>query len=359
MKKDDIMKISIETVFKTENPGSFLQAWALKTKLEELGNEVYFSDYKKQGNTFRQRASRTIKCCIKGRFQLAFADIMKGVKFHIAKKVFKVRKQTDHAIDLHIFGSDTIWNIEDELFYEYADFFTGKNVNKPCYSFSASVGSTSKETFIQNSAICEQILKFKKVAVRDEQSHEVLSAFYPKENIVRTIDPTLLISQDAYVKHFQTKRATKDKYLLIYYFGALTDEMLAEIKNFAKEKNLKIVRVGLYDRKADVSIISSPENFISAFYHADYILTNTFHGCVFSTIFNKQFITDAINKKKVLCYLEQFSLTDRIMKAPSDFKTLMLSDINYETVNEAIQFEAEKSTNYLKEIIKGEESYEQ
>ena len=344
------MKINIRTVFKTENCGSYLQAWALKEQLSSMGHEVFFSDYK-SATTTKSKLINILKCYIKLNFKRGNSLFKKTLAFNKERKAFAISKNGNDC-DLCFFGSDTLWNFEDKFFVKNVPFFTGEDVIKPCYTYSMSIGSTGREDFINNERAVSNIQKFKKLAVRDDHTKNVLSEIYPVDNIVKTVDPTMLLDKEVYIKKFTTKNKITGKYLLVYYFGDMTNDLWTELRSFADKNSLKIVNVGFYDNRFDINLPFAPKNFITAFIDADYVFTNTFHGCIFSTIFNKQFATNGIHKKKIESLLNEFSLNSRIATIPKDLERVFMDKVDYETINTLIQEKRNKSIEYLNEAIK-------
>lgn len=343
------MKVCIITVFKAQNCGSFLQAWALKEQLSSIGNEVSFSDYKTPRSIINKTIT-VIKCCLKLNFRRANDVIKKAKAFSRCQKNLKIQKGNAKA-DIYFFGSDTLWNFNDKFFSENVSFFTGGNINKPCYAYAISVASTAKEVFMQELEGIKNIQKFKQIAVRDSHTESVLLGIYPKEQLVKVVDPTMLMDNQQYIKSFSTKRPVCEKSLVIYYFGVLPENIWRAIKEFAQKKGLKTVAVGIYEKQFDYAIVPTPENFITEFANAEYIFTNTFHGCVFSTIFNKQFATDGIRKKKIEGFLEEFSLFDRVVACPEDIEKVLTAPINYQHVNTLVENCRSRSIDYLTRAI--------
>lgn len=345
------MNTCIVTVFKTHNSGSFFQALALNEQLSRMGTEVRFCDYTPKVDALSGCVDSAVRCCLKFRFKRAVNIIKKYRGFIKFQKQFKTVQFKNENADVFFFGSDTLWNFHDSFFKNQTPFFTGAGIEKSCYAYSMSVGSTSKEEFAENIEAVKNIQKFKKIAVRDSHSEDVISKFYSKENIVRTIDPTLLMEKEFYVKNFFNENANFEKSLVVYYFGKIPQDMWKKIVDFSRERKLKIVNVGFYEKEYDVSIASSPANFITAFSNAEYIFTNTFHGCVFSTIFNKQFATDGIYKKKIEGFLEEFSLLDRVVTTPEDVEKVFTTPVNYNNVNELIKEARKRSVKYLQDAL--------
>lgn len=345
------MRINIVTVFKSENCGSFLQAWALKETLSSLGGRVRFCDYKSAGNTPKKRAINVIKCCLRFRFQRASDILKKTAQFKKQQKKLGVVRGGEGA-DLCFFGSDTLWNFDDAFFAQNAPFFTGRNVKEPCFAYSMSVGSTSKETVLAQNEAVKSIQEFKGIAVRDAHTWDVLSEIYPCDAMVRTVDPTMLVDKETYISEFSNVKHCAAKSLVVYYFGVIPEEMWKVLQAFAKKRGLTIINVGLHGDRAAPSVVASPVNFISAFANAEYIFTNTFHGCVFSTIFNKPFATNGIHKKKIEGFLEEFSLLDRVVSDASEIATVLTTPVEYERVNALIKEKRDASIEYLDRCIR-------
>lgn len=353
------MKICITTVFKTENCGSFLQAWALKEQLSAGGHEAYFRDYKKTFDSRLSKITGIIKCCLRLRLRRAWDMWRRSADFKCFQKQLKVADSKENDADLYIFGSDTLWNFEDKFFRDNAPFFTGADIQKPCYTYAMSLGSTSQNCLVENYVAVKGIQKFKGIAVRDQHTQDVLSGIYPQEKMCRTVDPTMLWDKETYLAHFSAKLPYAQKSLVVYYFGRVPDALWTALKAFARKKGLAIVNVGLdKDHEADMSVVGSPAKFISAFASAEYIFTNTFHGCVFSTIFNKQFATDGAHKKKIEGFIREFSLIDRIVSAAEDVEKVLTRPVDYDRVNALVKEGRERSGAYLNGVIAEVKDYE-
>ena len=343
------MKIGITTVFKTENSGSFLQAWALSKAISKDGEDVCFCNYK-DPYTLKARLTVILKRCLKFRFKRAAFSLKKASEYKRMQKRLSIANDKGHKADRYVLGSDTLWNFADKYFATNSDFFTGAYLDKPKYAYSISVGSTSKECFLENTVAVESIKHFEKIAVRDGHTEQILSEIYPKEKIVRTVDPTLLLNKEVYVKEFAKAPFIKDRYLLVYYYGDISLTLWEHLQLFAKQKRLKLVNLGIYESKYDINVVPSPANFITAFKNADYILTNTFHGCVFSLLFNKQFATDGINKKKIEGLLNDFALSDRAFAEEGELARVLDAPIDYDTANRLVEEKREQSFSFLRGI---------
>ena len=160
-----------------------------------------------------------------------------------------------------------------------------------------------------------------------------------------------IFDKKIYVDHFNSKVKFPDKFLLVYYFGPIPAEIWGQLQIFSVKNGLKIVNVGLYEKTYDVSVAAIPQNFISAFNNAQYVFTNTFHGCVFSTLFNKQFATDGMKKRKIASFLDEFNLNDRIVRVDNDLINVLENKVDYDAVNCLIDKKRKISVEYLKSVL--------
>ena len=133
------------------------------------------------------------------------------------------------------------------------------------------------------------------------------------------------------------------KYVLIYltqYPIKLTSHIINEIKEFSVINNCKIFSIGFYNKFADKNYLGiSPFEWLDFFANSKYIITNTFHGTVFSILYSKKFITyktEQINNK-VLPLLESLNLTNRLTDFNLFSSEKLKSNINYPDVEKKLK----------------------
>ena len=343
------MKIGIVTVYKSQNCGSYLQAWALKTILERLGCEVCFVPYKSTSGSIVNIIWKVLKCCIKLRFRTAIFLINRKVMFNKAQRELPIINISEN-MDAYIFGSDTIWNFENPFFYSQKDFFIGKGITQPRYTYAVSGGSTSSMYYENDKNIKEELEKFDRISVRDGYLKGILEELFPKKQIVQVLDPTLLLTPSDYTSLISQSSSIKN-YIFIYYFGNMPDKLFQQLLIFARKQGLKLVNMGFPDKRFDYNITNSPEGFIKYFISATYVITNTFHGCVFSVLFNKQFITDGFNKRKVEDFISRYGLQTQYITDETTVEEILTQSIDYKTINDRIEKEREISLHFLNEIV--------
>ena len=174
---------------------------------------------------------------------------------------------------------------------------------------------------------------FTAISVRDENTKRIiceLTDITPYEHI----DPTLIY--DIHPSSFQSKRY-KRGYILVYaYDGRINDDQtIKAIRKFAKEEKKVLISAGLYQSWCDVQVLCTPFELLSYFINADYIITDTFHGTVFSIKYNKQFVSliRESNHSKLADLLNKFKLTDRILDSLSELADQLTLPIDYTQVN--------------------------
>ena len=143
----------------------------------------------------------------------------------------------------------------------------------------------------------------------------------------------------------------KDRYIFVYLFSDLNSEQKTNIKKFTEKNNLKIIcGTKKYDW-IDKRVSNSPDSFISYMNNADYVITDTFHGTIFSTIFNKNYVVINRNKKKVNDFLNKCKLNNRLIENQYIDK-LLSENIDYGKVNEIVDDYRKDSIEFLNNALK-------
>lgn len=368
------MKIGILSFHNSVNYGAVLQIFALKTRLEKMGAEVSVIDYRaidSEYGTFSLRKSIKNNGFAKAIIKFLYYNLIakKGVidkkekfdkftssYFNLSpyyKSVDEFEKSNEY--DAIICGSDQIWNPEITKGFDPMLFckFDCANIKK--YSYAASVGdvkiisSVDKKTKFLN-----LINNFDQVSVRECELADFISKNTDMNPLV-TLDPTLLLDAEEYTK-IEDAKDTRKNYILIYQLARYPRTMEVA-KELAKEKNLEIIEIinnpYIKNKNQLMQFNTSPEKFINLVKNADYIITNSFHGTVFSIIFRKNFYTieSRARNSRIVNTLGILGLSDRILK--EDSKEFPRNKIDYSKVKPLLEKEREVSINYLKRIILG------
>ena len=199
---------------------------------------------------------------------------------------------------------------------------------------------------------------FDYISVRDKNSFSIVERLLERKPLYH-LDPVLAYD---YLKccPLLSQVKKKEKYLLLYaYSGRIKENENKWIKQYAKERQLKIYAIGGVHQCSDKFINCSPFQIFSYFQNADEVITDTFHGTIFSIITHRKFATivreskenEYGNEEKLIDLLERLELKDRIINNIVDIEKINSRDIQYKKVDEIITAERQRTQSYIKEIL--------
>ncbi|MCD7132166.1 polysaccharide pyruvyl transferase family protein [Limosilactobacillus balticus] len=365
-------KIGILSMQRIYNYGSFLQAYALKKMIEDLGyNEIIFVDYhvgkplinKNNGSTLA-KVLDTIK--LKVSFKNKIEYLM--YKKHYGKKYLPLLGITNQYVynprlDLLIIGSDEVFNcVQSNTNVGFSpELFGYNNKAKVVASYAASFGNTTFEK-LENYKVSDQVHRgfinnFDYLSVRDNNSALILHKM-GIDSYIQNVDPVLVYDymNSKIVKTSEVN--VKEKYLLLYgYTGRFSLAECEVISNYAKENGLKIYCIGGLQHYCDKFIDCTPFEVLNYFKNAESVITDTFHGTIMSIINKKRFVTIIRkngygNSEKLTTLLEKLNLSSRKVEIKNDSLRKKLSEkINYQDIDEILTKERDKSNKYLQKIF--------
>ena len=341
------MKCGIVTVYNSENCGSFLQAFALARAINKQGHDVVFmrqnfSDHSASRRSYFVKLAKTM---LRGRLVSAKQLIERRKNFQFA--IDRHLRVIDDlkAVDCVVLGSDVIWDVTSRLFRNHHSFFWGSQFYpKKVISYAASIGFSQEEDLRKQAFIQESLQFMSSVSVRDEMSQKLLQSYCDKE-IHRVCDPTYLIDRADY--NAIAKPTELEKFIFLYCYKNLPAVEQEAIQNIAAKEGLKTVTFGNFNTWCDISLAYDPLLFLSIYDKAEYIITDTFHGTVFATIYEKRFAVVNNDKQKVLNVMKMCGISDKMTKRAEDYAIILHSEFDYMTARENIQRERTNSLRYL------------
>lgn len=359
------MKIGILSMQHVRNYGSFLQAYALKTTLESFGHQCEFIDIEPgpQLPGLERNMKYLVGMAVKRYFNwnaiVSSLGRMKYQKLYYERfdkdylPELGIHKHTFKVYDLVVIGSDEVFNFNQHVSYGFTTQLYGDVKNaKKVVSYAGSFGTTTIDVidkFGVRDRLVAAMSKLTAISVRDTNSLSVVKDLLHKDPSFN-IDPVLMFDYHKYAKDPKEK-----DYIVVYSYPNRIkgkDEINA-IRSFAKIKGKKLISICFYFPWCDETVIPHPFEVLGYIKNADYVITDTFHGCVMSIKFNKQFVAlvrDS-NRQKMSSLLEQFELGDRMCEDFGYLKDKMEMEIAYAPVNEQISKEKEKSIDYLKSCL--------
>lgn len=272
------MNIGIVTTYDEINYGAFFQALFLKLFLEEEGHSAFFIINPKEKYNFAER-----RLVYGGRNPFTLVKVMQKIwKFKSAKSTYlneiKVNSKEFDNLDLLIFGSDEIWNIENCISAHANEFFFGEFTDAKKISYAASAGSSKNLSSYKRS-----LRDFKMLMVRDENTMALLKSIGLESK--KVVDPTLLIECPEYLTFDSVKR---NRPYLLYYCVNQCDEFLEGAKKAAQMNDLDLISVGYKHSNLKNYINVGPNEWLNMIRGADIVYTDMFHGAIFASKFKKR-----------------------------------------------------------------------
>ena len=359
------MKVGIVTYHRSHNYGALLQAVALRYQLLKMGHEVYFIDYwplyHKQMYDFfsiKEMFGRGLKASIK--YTVKILASWKSRKERIAAFNHFIERNISpycksymqkEYFDVIIYGSDQIWRKQDRLSGQFNPVYFGENIlrAKRHVSYAASMGNMNLE--IADYSVLQKIIgKLSVISVREERLKYILRKIGVDSQVV--LDPTLLLYRTDWDKLFPVARLHKNKYVLYYRLLRNSfDEK--QITKFCRDKGYDLLILDGNPKPTLKKTIfsASPEEFLSLIKYAEFVFTSSYHGMVFSIIYQKPFFVsfskNADRAKSLLTYLR---IENRIL-SPQCNAFPNVDCIDYSSINHKLNELRDFSIGFIKKTL--------
>lgn len=377
MKKKLVIKtITCHNVY---NYGATLQAYALQTYLQSLGNEVEIIDYAPryhswscwnipENSTVYKLASKNmfihfLYACHRWIKHKRETNLIREKKFdEFDKKYLRLTakhyvnyeqlKQDPPKADIYIAGSDQIWNPVggtglDPAFYLN---FGESGIHRISYaaSFGVSILNEHQKDIIKN-----YLSSMDNISVRESTGLNILKSLNINSG-VQVLDPVFLLDKATWLQFIGgTKKVVEGNYVLIYDFFQDDPNIQKLAFELKKMTGFNIVSVNNSGKLpyADVNISdASPLEFLSLINNANVVISNSFHATAFSIILNKEFYVYPVirhkNQSRMIDLLNQFQLSDRYNTSK------IQSNINWEKINDLYMVKRQIGRDFLLNAIR-------
>ena len=381
------MRIGILSLPLHTNYGGILQAYALQTVLERMGHEVVVFDTPKEMHLPLWKAPLAYG----KRFLEKYVMGNKGVCVFYEQKINRenpiIRQYTDAFIskyihtktiknfsefhgkyfDCIIVGSDQVWRpmyftylFSTDMDNAYLAFADKWNIKRVAYA--PSFGTDEWEYTPKQTERCGELLrKFDGISVRESSGVGLCKEHFGVQ-AEHVLDPTMLLAKEDYIKLFTDAKAPKSKGTLLCYVLDETPEKQALVKRIANERNLVPFRVNnskVENHSAPLNERIQPpvEKWLRGFYDAEFVVTDSFHACVFSILFEKQFVVVGNEKRGMSRFnslLKMFGLENRLFI--NDDSLANLSDIDYSLVSRQFVVKKQTAVAFLNKTLNGDNS---
>lgn len=292
------MRIGILTFHRAHNYGAVLQCYALQTYLKAQGHDVYVIDH--EPRSFYTFYNWFVPQLLRVRNPFEFVRRIKLLnakrKRYFAFKSFIENRLhlcyegevISNPFDVIIVGSDQVWNYSNG----FDPYYWGA-IRYPNQTTLVSYAASMPDKWDDNvsSLIKDLLQNFKQISVRETTLCDSLIQLTGNAHIKTVLDPTLLLTSVEW-SALATPRQISKPYLLLYLVQ-YHPEAHRIAKTIAAEKHLDLIYLttDVDANTTKVVQVTSPEDFVSLFKYASFVVSASFHGTVFSLQFKKPFLS--------------------------------------------------------------------
>ena len=377
------MKVAIVTLPLHTNYGGLLQAYALKSCLEGLGHEVTVLDmedkmpspkfYKAPFVYARRALGRMINGSsapeifrerrFKAEFPVVSANTKAFVDIYIEPRM--VRKFSDVGsgeYDAFVVGSDQVWRpryfpgVEDA----FLKFTEGWDVKRVAYA--ASFGTEELEYENPQLGECVELLKkFDAVSVRETSGVRMCSEWFDRDDAKHVLDPVMLLDVERYNTLASQAGTHPAKGKLVSYILD-NDTHKQSVVGFIADAgafDVHDVSVSPYDRNLPIEdrVVPAVEQWLSGFADAEFVVTDSFHGCVLSILMHKRFVVVGNSSRglsRIQSLVDIFGLDQRLVQGidPEDDGEFFLTEPDWAKVDDILAKRREECLEFLKNNLK-------
>ena len=372
-------KIGIFTFYNAQNYGATLQAYALQEKIVSLGYDaehIRFFDkiYDQPASPFVYKVKRIIS--ISGGHFLKYKktkEIARKTRFlfesfrkeyiHTSREAYysiEDLTECNHLYSGFVTGSDMVWSDIGQDLEVY--FLTFSDYNKRI-AYAPSITGTDTYSDSKNSEMKRLINGISQLSVREKTGVEYIKRITGR-NSFWALDPAFLFSREEWARKLSlTIKKDKPGYILVYMFDG-SKQYSRQISEFANKYNLKIryVPMNVEERFEEISHgrqgVYGPKEFVDLFLNASFVITNSFHGLVFSLISQVPFALvhrGQGNKwheheSRMSSLLELFSIPERYIDAKNGIPSSFIN-LDYSNINPLLNHKIDESVLFLNNAL--------
>ena len=352
------MKIALLTIWHCYNYGAEMQAYATFRALTSLGHDVEIIDLPLLENIppVKKKIAHLIGLLSPQRSKFCrFWDAYIPYKTKTYMSVEDLRKAPPKA-DIYIVGSDQVWNKDITKDYAPAFFldFGADSIRRISFSSSFGVNEWSAPETLTSIAN-KRLKQFWAVSCREKTGVRILKQTFGIDNVVNTLDPTLLFDD-----YSEITGALSDKNTVAYYPLSSDDQSLKPIaEKVASVISGQANNANPYVLVPHTSLVwdrNSISDWLRTIAEARFVITQSFHGLVFSILHHRQFAVINLAKhgrqSRILDLLSALGLEERYFTSETEFlqSNIINNKINYDSVDARLQKLRTESWDYLKRV---------
>lgn len=370
-------RVGVITLHNSPNYGSCLQAYATQKVFEGIGAETSIIDYYRhdaipENETERalngQLAKKIPIFKIPGVKSLARIPVSRMAarrsaplnEFRRAKLNLTSKKYYSAAdlesdppeADVYCTGSDQVWNSIWNGGFERAFYLSFASSDTKKIAYAASIGKSSLEDW-EIPLMRDALLRYDAISVREVEAAELLDSI-GVHGVVPVVDPTLMLEPSEW-RNISDGWVSDEPYILLYQLNR-NSEFDAYAQRVSKATGLPILRIayGVHERRSGETAVICPSvgRFLSLFFGAEIVLTDSFHGTAFSVNLEKRFVSVSPGRfsGRIAGFLEKMDLSERYLNDCGDVD-LALEDIDFTEIVGALEKERNKAKDFLARAV--------
>ena len=391
-------KIAIVSCYFQHNYGSMLQAYATQMVLYKIGYENETIDVSGFiGEIKKAKTKYFIKASLSSDILLSKLGMAKNVlikkfvkndytalvkirneRFDLfAKKYFRLSeaycskaelsKKCEENYSAILVGSDQLWLPGNIAADYYTLNFAPESINTIAYSTSFGQSSLPKGSAKKARIFLNRI---RHIAVREESGQKLVKKL-TNRNVPVVCDPTLLFTGDEWLDIQKEGPIIKEAYILCYFLGNNPSHR-EFAKKLKKATGCKIVALTHIDEylKCDEGYADEtpydidPADFVNLIRNADYVLTDSFHCCVFSILYKRNFFafrrytknTKQSTNSRLDTLFNLTGIKGRIISGNENVEKCLNLKIDYDDVDRNLDKIRLSSYEYLNAALRDERS---
>ena len=358
------MKVGVLTFHNAYNYGAVLQAYATQELVKSLGHEAEVIDYhnKKVDWAYERRKfhlrgflRNSYRCplyilekCFFWQRRIAYSKFFRHYMNISDKKHFEGDTCSLNGYDVILIGSDQLWNKKltgglDKVYW--GQFNASSNSKIVAWSVCMNDVNINEE---EMSCIEGYLRSFSAISVREEPLQQFLSSLTDKK-VWHTLDPTLMLPK---YKWEELCRPVKECNYIAVYAVRKENETIAFARKIAQKLNKRLVIIRSYAKwylSRENKECLGPDGFLSYIKNADFVVTSSFHGTVFSILFQRQFVCPKFDGNvRIEDLLRTVGLSNRMIDDWHD--AFNLPSIDYNGLSGDFKVKWNDTLNFLKGI---------
>lgn len=361
------MKVGVITFHSANNYGATLQAWALQKVLKGLGVDAGVINYHPdiidalydpmQLSKGLKRYLKMLRLSVRNRDSLVRYNKFRSFlnkNFNLIGdfKSYKDLKNANLNLDAYIVGSDQVWNPTHIGGYDPAYYLEFAASGSKKLSYAASVGNDYINPKYKEK-MKNALSSFDAISVRERSIRDAIKELSGKQ-VDLVLDPTLLLEKEDY-DEIKVKSRIKEPYILLYMIEK-NPQVISLANRMSVSLGMPVIQrrhIGGLTNELPPFYTADVGEFLGLIEGASYVISNSFHGTVFSVIYGKPFVSmlHSDTGSRVVDLLTELGLQSHILNDLADFEGYSMFKLDNQAVRDRLDKLRQSSLDFLKKNL--------